>query len=137
MSGRLWTRTVQAPRFWLGAALVAWAGWLFLTHYPFGAGSGGGTGINAPWDKLIHFSGYAVIGLFVGLSLRMADRWLGVYMLAGWLLALGGALDEVSQIWIPFREFNWLDLLCNLFGGWFGIGCSGVPRGFFPLKPIE
>lgn len=128
---------LRRPSLWLAAALGAWFVWMFLSHYPFGSAGGGGAGITPPWDKLIHFSGYGIVGVLTGIGLRLGNRWLGVYLAAGWVLAGCGAVDELLQLLIPAREFSWLDLLFNLLGGWFGLGLSGVPRGFLPLKPIE
>lgn len=93
--------------FWFGCLLVIW----LSIRTPDGA---------APWlrhaDKFGHFAAYGV--------LAFAGRWAflsRVSWLIGFLMFLG-LLMEVTQFYLPYRDFDWRDMLAN---------CGGVLLGVY------
>lgn len=61
----------------------------------------------AVYDKLLHFLAYALLSSLVysGLEGRPARRALRTVAIVGAL----GALDEMVQALMPYREANWID----------------------------
>jgi VanZ family protein len=98
--------------------IAVWiAGIWFLSGRP-----GNEVGLPAPWDKLAHFCGYAVLGFLAARA--SGNSWLG------WgLAALYGGLDEVHQSFVPLRDasaWDWLaDALGAAFGGLIGSRLGG------------
>ncbi len=75
-----------------------------------------------PNDKLMHFTGFAVLGL---IGLRMADGpvdtvlWLSGLLIGGWLI-------ECLQALVPDRGFCWRDMGANAAGLAFAAVCTQV-----------
>ncbi len=118
---------VAAPRARRWAPVAAWAAViLILTSIP---------GVRPPdefgyLDKLAHFSVYMILGWLAGRAMlepRTPDR-----MLAVWgALGVFGALDELHQLWIPFRMASVADWSADLVGlatGLLTIHLTRAPR---------
>lgn len=69
-------------------------------------------------DKVLHFSAATVLGFFsVWCTPERLRFWLPNGL--GWptvILSILVLADEVSQIWLPRRQFSWLDLLADFTG---------------------
>ena len=73
-------------------------------------------------DKLIHTIEYSILSLLLFLSLRLSST---IEMNAVfWVSAIGSSLyglsDEIHQLFVPFREFDVLDIICNTSGSIIG-----------------
>lgn len=75
-----------------------------------------------PNDKLMHFTGFAVLGL---IGLRMADSGAETALWLAGLLA-GGWLIECLQALVPDRGFCWRDMGANAAGLVFAAVCTQV-----------
>ena len=79
-------------------------------------------------DKAKHFGAYLVLSILLNFALhfqtkfKFLNKYSAVYTFA--LILLYGLLDEIHQILIPGRYFEWLDLLADLLGGIIGIFIS-------------
>jgi len=95
--------TVVTPARCLMAAIL-----LYVLMVLVGAIPGKAEALSAAvYDKLLHFSAYAVLSglLYAGLSGRPVPRALRTVIIAGAL----GALDEAIQSVMPYRHANWDD----------------------------
>ena len=73
---------------------------------------------HAVWDKLLHGSGYAVLGVFFALALRGEGLSLGkTVVLAIVLTSLYAASDEYHQAFTPQRQSDVDDWLADSIGG--------------------
>jgi VanZ family protein len=76
---------------------------------------------HAVWDKLLHFGGYAVLGVFFALALRGEGLPIGrTILLAVVLTSLYGASDEYHQAFTPQRESDVNDWVADSVGGTIG-----------------
>jgi VanZ family protein len=104
---------------WLAPAFVA-AAILVITSWPTPPMPPG------QWDKVIHASAYATLGLATGWAARPGS-------LRAWLrLAIAvsafGALDELHQRWIPGRSADPFDWLADTSGGAIGLAIMTARR---------
>ncbi len=86
-------------------------------------------------DKAIHFSLMATLSLLLYLSLphrRLNILGYGL-LISSLLLAVGITLEEFSQLFIPSRNFEFMDMVCNYAGIYFG---SLIP-GWLNLKHMS
>jgi len=81
---------------------------------------GSEVGIPPPWDKLAHFTEYALLGFLLG-------RGTGNVPVAFALSALYGVSDEVHQSFVPGREASALDWLADAAGALIGAFLSRRP----------
>lgn len=82
-------------------------------------------------DKFFHFLVYLVAGFVVmrGACLSpMGERPVVAICFAFLLTAAVGVVDEVHQLFVPGRQMDRLDLLCDLAGSAVGIGIYLVFR---------
>lgn len=77
-----------------------------------------------PWDKALHFIGYAGLAFLARMGSKKHPSW---QIVIGCILF--SLLIEFLQQFIPNRGFEWLDLLANSLGV-----LAGVVVGFL-LKP--
>lgn len=78
------------------------------------------------FDKLVHFSEYAVLGLFIGaaffsrghLSLANPKIWAAFF-----LVCVLAWLDEFHQRFVPGRHSDWRDWAVDVLGAMFGMAC--------------
>lgn len=84
------------------------------------------------FDKAIHLFLLASLSLLLNASLKQRRVNLcGLEVLLGSILvALGITLEEISQAFIPSRNFEWLDMVCN----YTGIYAGGALLYFFDWK---
>ena len=66
-------------------------------------------------DKIVHFGIFGVLGFLISYEKRRAD----IVTLA--LCALYGAAIEVIQLFLPWRSFEWADMLADTLGALAGI----------------
>ena len=101
-----------------------------------------------PWfDKLLHFTVYFVLGVLlqsrgVIISQLMKELgnkhslWLGIF-----IGVLHSVLDEIHQLFVPMRDFSYLDMLANGLGiltGIFLFECFVGRRNYrVNIKPLE
>ncbi len=72
---------------------------------------------------LIHFFLYGVLGFLAGRSLAGGGQLTIRLFLIGLILCtLFGLLDELYQISVPGRAFEWIDVLANGLGSAAGLG---------------
>ena len=75
-------------------------------------------------DKILHFAGYAILGLLFLRGFRNSKfRNESKLIMAASILLAGfyGASDELHQHYIPYRTGNIWDALFDLLGGIFGV----------------
>ncbi len=65
-------------------------------------------------DKVAHFCLIGVLGFLFNHALGL--RKLGPVMLGSLIIAIGMTAEEVSQRWIPGRNFDFGDMAANLAG---------------------
>lgn len=108
------------------AATVAYTCVLvFATHYPKPQEL---LGANAPSDKTLHVTAYAVLATLVGLTLAAAGRWTGrAITRAAVGIAIFGGLDEITQPLPWFRRAaDPLDWILDLGGIALGFAAVAV-----------
>jgi VanZ family protein len=91
-------------------------------------------------DKLLHTAEYSILSLLLFISLRLSST-MGIRTVF-WLAAVGSSLygvsDEVHQLFVPLREFDILDIACDISGSILGayVMFRASNKGFrCPFKP--
>ncbi len=73
------------------------------------------------WDKLLHGSGYALLGfLFARALAGEGVSWTGALAGGALLASLYGITDEYHQALVPFREADVRDWMADTVGGLVG-----------------
>jgi len=75
-------------------------------------------------DKLLHFFAYAVLGaLFLRAykTLRIRNNLKLLIILSMLSSSLYGISDEIHQHFIPYRNFEYFDILADVLGSLFGV----------------
>jgi len=69
-------------------------------------------------DKLVHLIFMGTLAFLLNLTLNVRTcTILGMPMLLGSLIAVGFVtIEEFSQMYIPTRNFDWMDLMANYIG---------------------
>jgi VanZ family protein len=81
--------------------------------------------IDIPYmDKIVHFGIFGVLGFLITYEKRRAD------ILTLGLCALYGAIIEVIQLFLPWRSFEWADMLADTLGALAGILVAKYLIGF-------
>ncbi len=80
-------------------------------------------GLDTPGiDKLLHAAEYLILSILLFTSLKL-HKTFGKRTIF-WLAALGASLygvsDEIHQLFVPFREFDFLDIVSNASGAVLG-----------------
>ncbi len=76
-------------------------------------------------DKLKHFGAYFVLSILLGFTIHLQNKFPQVSK--KWILftllitSIYGLFDEVHQIFIPGRTFDWWDLVADVVGSIIGI----------------
>jgi len=87
-------------------------------------------------DKLNHFAGYAVLSflLFTFLRLRSADTVaeIKIFQRSFIIASVYGILDELHQIPIPGRFFEWYDILADINGAVLGLAVAYILSRAYP-----
>ncbi len=99
-----------------------------------------------PYDKIIHFFEFALLGFFVGRALLLnwnISQW-AVVIIAGGLAGLWGILDELHQAFVPERMASLGDGIADFLGAYFGaIGYLLLgkllyrKKALYPAAPCE
>ncbi|MCP4371957.1 MAG: hypothetical protein GY797_28140 [Deltaproteobacteria bacterium] len=80
-------------------------------------------------DKLLHFFAYAVLGaLFLRAykTLRIRNKLKLLIILSVLSSSLYGISDEVHQHFVPYRSFEYFDILADILGSVFGVFIYGL-----------
>ncbi len=87
-------------------------------------------------DKLNHFAGYAVLSflLFTYLKLKSVDTLneIRVFQKSFIIASVYGILDELHQIPIPGRFFEWYDILADINGAALGLALAFILNRAYP-----
>jgi hypothetical protein len=76
---------------------------------------------------LIHFLLYGVLGFLAGCALAGSGPFtIHLFLVGLALCTLFGLLDELYQISIPGRDFEWVDVLANGLGSAAGLGVFNI-----------
>ena len=101
-----------ARRFLPRATLAAFlAAWLVATHVPHIPGPPG----PGSWDKVAHFTGYAILAWLVWWNLPSFPR-LAQFALVLLIAGIVGGLDEVTQKLVPNRHAEFADWRADMLG---------------------
>ncbi len=106
------------PRFWAVVAIGYWVALMVATHVP----SDLAPAHTGSWDKVAHFAGFALLGLFCGVAWRLTFKSFGLREAVAILLALSiyAALDECTQPWFG-RNCDPIDWACDMAGATVGL----------------
>src|SRR5262245_12717633 len=87
---------LKTPRTWQIVLVVYWLAIFIATHIPKGVPLQPPNG----WDKVAHFTAYAVLAMILAITWQLAGGHLTVrHLVALWLvLVFYGAFDELTQI---------------------------------------
>ena len=89
-------------------------------------------------DKLEHFSAYAVLGFLIGLATNFQSvfqfKKFELYLVTFSIAISYAVLDELHQIPIKGRYFDWWDLFANFIGILLGLA---VLRWFLSIKKFS
>jgi VanZ family protein len=79
-------------------------------------------------DKGVHFVEYGALGFFLAHACHATwPRLLKRYVLALWLTAALGLVDELHQLYVPGRSADAADLVADVLGGMLAIvGYAGI-----------
>jgi VanZ family protein len=125
---RVFTETIQNRRIWYWLPVAAYASLIFyLSSLPHPEEELPKILFEKIGDKLLHVIEYAVLALlFYRASRRAAGPRITQQALLVTILAVSfyGMTDEVHQVFVPFRESNWLDWLADTAGGIIGAVCT-------------
>jgi VanZ family protein len=73
-------------------------------------------------DKLLHAIEYGILSLLLFAALRLTLALKGTTLF--WIAAVGASLygltDEVHQLFVPLRQFDLLDIGCDMSGSFLG-----------------
>jgi VanZ family protein len=79
-------------------------------------------GITNGLDKILHATEYLLFSglLFRAMRLTLPTKTTKVFWIAAVTASLYGVTDEVHQILVPFRQFDILDISCDVSGSMLG-----------------
>jgi VanZ family protein len=90
---------------------------------------------NLIWDKALHFTEYAGLGLLLCRALRGEGMgWLGAAIWALLLASAYGASDEWHQAFVPLRDSDVRDWMADTLGGTLGSGLYALVVGCFSIR---
>lgn len=76
-------------------------------------------------DKAKHLIAYMILSFLLNFAIHFQKKFKKLNIHSGisafMIIAVYGLLDEIHQIFIPGRYFEWLDFLSDLIGGVIGI----------------
>lgn len=84
-----------------------------------------------PWDKALHFIGYAGLAFLARMGSKKHPSWQIVIGCIAFSL-----LIEFLQQFIPNRGFEWLDLVANSLGVVFGVLIAIPIKAFLKKRKI-
>lgn len=90
-------------------------------------------------DKLLHVLEYSLLSFLLFASLRLSStaRINVLLYIAVIGSSLYGISDEVHQLFVPFREFDLLDIVCNTAGSILGAYALYRARNKDSLRPFK
>lgn len=101
--------------------IVYWITLFFFTSIPL---QNFNIGNEIP-DKVKHFVAYFILSLLFTISLRFynekKEKIKNIYIFSILVISVNGLIDEVHQLFIPGRLFEWLDLLADVSGAFWGM----------------
>ncbi len=117
----------------ISSALLA-AYWLALfvaTHTPVRVARGA----KLPWDKLVHFGSYGVLALMLAWTVHGRSQLtrLSALLLFG-VIALYGAVDELTQRLVPSRSADFADWVADCAGGAIGLTAFALIMWLLPPR---
>jgi VanZ family protein len=80
-----------------------------------------------PSDKVTHFAGYCALAIWFGGIVRRSRY----FVVAAFLLALGGGLEIAQGLMNEGRTADWFDMLANTLGVCTGLGVSALGLGYW------
>ncbi|MFM8269277.1 MAG: VanZ family protein, partial [Pseudomonadota bacterium] len=96
--------------FYMRKLLIPYWGLCFLlTHLPPSSAVSGAEGV----DKILHFSGYSILGFLLQINLK--QKWNALL-----ILLLYSVIDEFTQPYVG-RDFEWLDIAADFLGSSLGV----------------
>lgn len=88
-------------------------------------------------DKFNHFAGYAVLSFLLFSWMRIkkgsAAGEIRLFQKTFLITAIYAVLDEVHQLFIPGRFFEWYDILADINGAVLGLAVAFILTRTFPL----
>jgi len=92
-------------------------------------------------DKIQHFLAYFVLGSILFFALHFQERFpmfrKRIFLSAIAICYLYGIFDEIHQIFIPGRSFDWFDLLANYTGSYLGVSVSYIYLKFIKETTVS
>lgn len=115
---------------WLGMAVAYWLLIFTLTHLPGSVG-----GMPRVSDKLAHAAAYFGLAVLLCAAYgawrpEASFGYVGVFL----AIALYGALDEITQGFVPNRQPDFFDWLADVGGAALGVGFSLLVAAFWPAR---
>ncbi len=87
-------------------------------------------------DKLNHFAGYAVLSflLFTWVRIKQgsAKGEIRLFQKSFLIASVYGVFDEIHQLFIPGRFFEWYDILADINGAALGLAVAFIVTRTFP-----
>lgn len=87
-------------------------------------------------DKINHFAGYAVLSFLLFTWFRLKDESgtadIKLLQKSFIIASVYGVLDEVHQLLIPGRFFEWYDILADINGAALGLAIAYIVLRTFP-----
>jgi len=87
-------------------------------------------------DKLNHFAGYAVLSflLFTWMRIKQgsAKGEIRLFQKSFLIASVYGVFDEIHQLFIPGRFFEWYDILADINGAALGLAVAFIVTRTFP-----
>ena len=76
-------------------------------------------------DKLIHYSLFFVQSLLTSKTIYLykGNFSFNIFIMILLILILFGVFTEIQQLYVPFRNFDYYDLLLNILGVLSGVFC--------------
>ena len=94
---------------------------------PYGSAASTVSVVSVGLDKVLHFMGFACVILFTFGAGKEFSFWYG--MRAVTYVLIFSAHIEFVKYYIPYRTFNPVDIIANLFGILFGVLLWTLVRG--------
>jgi len=112
-------RILRAVLFRLPAVLIAGTLWFLSSQSTLPQPPG----VLLGWDKMQHLLAYGVLGAAIGLWVPLGfwkrRPWRAVLLTTA-IGSIYGAIDEIHQYFVPYRDSNVFDWVANTLGSFLG-----------------